>query len=740
MKLIKLFVIASLALPAAAGAVDLPKDSVVMMSTSQMGKLYKASSPSRVSVHDPSIVPVRGADGKTTYYVFGSHRACGRSTDLRGWSRQSWTYGIPQANGSVSSTENVSGVYATNQTKTVPMMKEGVMTDVEFGNFNAEQWRYTANNPNLSGNQWAPDVIWNPHMQKWCMYMSLNGNDWRSSICMLTSDNVTGPYIYQGPVVFSGFQWTDLPGQTYHETDLELVIGTQTSLPGRYNVARNWGRRWPNNIDPTVFFDEDGELWMAYGSWSGGIFMLRLNKENGLRDYTYTYPGVNNNSDGVTSDPYFGKKIAGGYYSSGEGAYIEHIGDYYYLFVTNGGLEAAGGYEMHYFRSAKPDGPYVDGSGTSAIYSSYQMNYGPTAATTRGMKILGAYQWTNMRWAELSQGHNSLLEDADGRAYLFYHTRFNSGNEGHEVRTHQLFVNERGWLVASPFEFNGLDGTNSGFTQGMIDTTAICTTNDIVGTYKVLLHPYKVDYKNLAFSSEAELEMKTNGQVSGDYYGTWKVKRGTSYITLHLRPRGTTTYVDYQGVVLPQTVSASNMTAICFTAIATNGVSIWGANVDGNYAVDYTYQGGITMPVTARQIITSDIDLTTKPTMYWGTTMTWQSSVPELLSDEGKLMVPYYQNGDTTTVVGLTYTLKKDNYAYSFTRNVRVRTMKSELPRVAEDVNGDGLVDTADVLSIYEYMQSGDGTVASDTRQDVNGDGKADTQDVLSVYKYMQEQ
>lgn len=50
------------------------------------------------------------------------------------------------------------------------------------------------------------------------------------------------------------------------------------------------------------------------------------------------------------------------------------------------------------------------------------------------------------------------------------------------------------------------------------------------------------------------------------------------------------------------------------------------------------------------------------------------------------------------------------------------------------DVNGDGIVDTQDVLTIYRYMQE-----SSETDGDVNHDGYVDTQDVLEVYKYIQE-
>ena len=713
-------------------------DSIIMMTASQMGRVYKTVSQSRVSVHDPSIVVDRQSAATDTYYIFGSHRACARSTDMKNWTAQSWTYGLVQASGSVRSTNDFTGVFKTNQTKQVKVLKDGEETSVTFGNFDCDVWRHTENNPSLGGNQWAPDVLWNPHMGKWCMYMSLNGDNWRSVIVLLTSNNITGPYVYQGPIVFSGFQWSDPSDQTYKQTDLELVIGTQTSLPDRYNIGGSWGRRWPNNIDPCTFFDEEGELWMAYGSWSGGIFMLKLDKETGLRDYTTTYPGTNNDTDGVTSDPYFGKKIAGGYYVSGEGAYIEHIGNYYYLFVTHGGLEASKGYEMHYYRSKNPNGPYADGNSTSAIFPSYMMNYGPNATTTRGMKILGSHKWDTMQFAEMSQGHNSVLLDEDGRAYLIYHTRFNSGNEGFEDRVHQLFVNEKGWLVASPFEFNGLTGVNSIYSQEDIDSTEICTPDEIAGTYQMMLHPYKVDFANNAYSSPGIALLKKNGQVSGDFVGTWRRKAGTSFITLKVRPKGTgsSAVKEYYGVVLPQVYSGTNAVTVGLTAISTDGVSIWGSNMNGNYAVDYNYTNIVknNMPVTSFQLIKADVDLSFEGLRY-GTNVSWTSSHPDVFSDTGNLMVPYVADGDTIVTVALTCTTQKDNYAYDYKRQVRIRTNKAYLP-LQEDVNKDGVIDTQDVLCVYQQMQDGSLSIKA---CDVNQDGIVDTQDVLAIYERMKQ-
>ena len=55
---------------------------------------------------------------------------------------------------------------------------------------------------------------------------------------------------------------------------------------------------------------------------------------------------------------------------------------------------------------------------------------------------------------------------------------------------------------------------------------------------------------------------------------------------------------------------------------------------------------------------------------------------------------------------------------------------------VAEDINGDGSVDTQDVLKIYEFIQTSN--TPEGATEDVNKDGSVDTQDVLKVYDYIQ--
>ena len=555
-----------------------------MMAVIQAG----AITLTRVSVHDPSVVY---EPSSKYYYIFGTHRGLARTMNMMSWSSATYTLGLVNDAGKVTSTtasnanstgNTFSRFFKTNMTKTVTIGGE----EKTFGNFDVHAWSAAASqNYGLDGNMWAPDVVYNEKMKKWCLYFSINGDSWASSIVLLTADRISGPYVYQGPVVFSGFGNTSNADLSYKKTDLELVLGEQKSLPARYNVGSKWGNRWPNCIDPCVFFDEEGKLWMTDGSWSGGIWMLELNEETGLRDYDVKY-NVTGSGDGVTSDPYYGKKIAGGFYVSGEGSYIEYINGYYYLFMSYGFMLSAlpddpnaGGYQMRVSRSEKPDGPYKDSRGASAVYTQYAKNFGPNC-DTRGVNIFGAYgDWGLMSLAEREQGHNSIIAAEDGRTYLVYHTRFQDNTQGHAVRVHQVFQNQDGWLVAAPFEYTG-----ETVKSADISTTQQVATENIPGTYKLMIHRYGLDYKwgNQELVTPIDITLSADGTISGDKSGTWEAVEGTSYVNLTIGG------LLYKGVMVNQvmesnttnwpstTFTANNKNkTVAITALARSGVTAW---------------------------------------------------------------------------------------------------------------------------------------------------------------------
>ncbi|MBQ7443528.1 MAG: family 43 glycosylhydrolase [Bacteroidaceae bacterium] len=634
-------------------AATLGAENLTELTQAQCNNIYKSESKGRISVHDPSVVHAGGA----TFYVIGSHRGWARSTD----NMVNWTglnnanlFGRLNSNGTAVACD-YADAFSSNATTTVRALVDGTAQDVAFGPFDAKAWANADQvGWDISGNMWAPDLIYNPHSQKWMMYMSINGDAWHSVIVLLTADRITGPYVYQGPVHYSGFINGTNPAISWKKTDLEIVLGKQNTLPSRYNKGSDWGTWWTNDIDPCVFFDEQGELWMTYGSWSGGIFIIRLDKQTGLRDYTYTYPTETDGNGRALSDPYFGRRIAGGYYSSGEGSYIQHIGDYYYLFMSYGGFAPDGGYEMRLFRSETPDGQYVDANGLDACFHNRAwVTVGPGAQTNGGMKLLGAYNgWGFQTVGECAQGHNSATADDKGRNFVVYHTKFNDGTAGHQVRTRQLFLNADGWPVAAPFEFHGEAVNDDSIAAG-----CHFAKEQLPGTYQVLIHRYKLDHENMEEVTPISITLGTDGRISGDLTGTWTLTAGTAHISLKA---GSTTY---KGVVVPQTVDGTTLKAVGITAQAKSGVSLWAFKLEDASAVAYNVKT-YAMPVRNSQNVNRHLPLAAYNPVY-GATVTWTSSNPDVIDSEGR-----YNPAADDTKLTLTCRIQAGNTYYEQAFNV----------------------------------------------------------------------
>lgn len=626
----------------------------------------------RVVCHDPSIVIDNITNpASPTYYIYGSHLGRGKTTAAENY--QEWTvFKADESNATATNSLfcNLSGTlvnYAdAYTTHAVTSVKDYAGKTVTFGNFDAHGWQKKGNT--VKGMQWAPDVIYNKTMKKWCMYMSLNGDNWASSIVCFTSDNVEGPWKYQGPVVFSGFLGKYAhngyaAADDWKNTDFTIATG-ETSLPERYNVGDKWGSFWPNCIDPCVFYDDQDNLWMSYGSWSGGIFLLRLDKNNGLRDYTYTFPYEVNGkaatstaaSANTTSDPYFGKKIAGGYYVSGEASYVEKIGSHYFLFMSYGGLVSTGGYQMRVFRSDNPEGPYVDCNGTSAVFNRYLMNYSATAVDNRGVLLFGGYKWDPMSGAEIAQGHNSAFTDKEGRSFVVYHSRFTNKGEGHEVRVHQLFLNDEGWIMAAPFEFDGETITNND-----IATKASIADTEIAGDYQFLRHEYGQNTEAKAYETPVNIRLNADGTISGAENGKWERTAGTDYIALTIDD------VVYRGVLVRQTIDYTNIPAIAIAALSSSSGSttlgqksytkqqeVWAVKADAKAAIKYT-ANKINLPFDDGTVLEETPVLPTKGKL--GTNISWKSSDESILTSDGKVK----GQGEVT----MTMIVSKDDYVYT---------------------------------------------------------------------------
>ena len=461
----------------------------------------------RVSVHDPSIYK---ANGK--YYIFGSHMVGAYTTDLRSWVRMGNGY---TENNTIYGNLFADGLhvfdYAGNKTSAIPTDDGGTHV-------------------------WAPDVIYNKTTGLYYLYYCTTSTWNASNLCYAVSENIEGPYEWKGALIYSGFTKKNLA-----DTNVLDYVSEDYALENYCGSGWNY-KKWPNAIDPSVFYDENDRLWMVYGSWSGGMFLLELDPATGEVIHPEADP-----ENGV--DPYFGKHLMGYGHQSMEGPYIlyDDVSGYYYLFVSYGSLTAKGGYQIRVFRSETVDGEYVDMNGKNYTGSGKHADY--------GLKMSGNYMLPSLKQAYMATGHNSAFIDDDGKMYVVYHTRYDNGTENHAPRVKQFFLNEEGWPCMLPYATNSETIEEKGYAK-----------NDVVGMYYVVNQGTKI---NADIAKPFMLMLEEDGKIYGDgIEGTWTMKEGTYYVKI------TYNNVEYSGVFCAMK-DEGGTDVMTFSAVGSNE-TIWG--------------------------------------------------------------------------------------------------------------------------------------------------------------------
>jgi len=450
-----------------------------------------------VSVHDPSVIRVSG-----TFYVFGSHLAAAKTTDLMNWTKLA--DGVDNSN-SLFGNKVTTELAATFTWTTV--------TDL-----------------------WAPDVAQLDDGKFYMYYCSCQGSSPLSALGVAVASSVEGPYVNKQILLKSGMAGTSEDGTTYDAT------------------------KHPNVVDPAVFRDTTNKLWMIYGSYSGGIYIMQMDPATGL-------PFANQG---------YGTHLLGGNHAEIEGAYVIYNATtkYYYMFTSWGGLAAAGGYNVRVCRSLNPNGPYLDGFGTDMSTVKASVAFDRPSITNYGMKLMGGHQYTNADFETgtalgyVSPGHNSAYYDATtGKYFIIFHSRFPGTGEAHEVRVHEMHFNDDGWPVVAPLRYAPLSLASP--TQA-----ATVTSADAVGTYKLVNHG-----KDITATSKASIivTLSSGGVVagSGGMTGTW-THDGSNKLTI------VSGGVTYKGVLSRQWNTNSSAFVVSFSAIssvastaAATGVSLW---------------------------------------------------------------------------------------------------------------------------------------------------------------------
>ncbi len=476
----------------------------------------KSTYSANISVHDPSVIKCND-----TYYIVGSHMTMAHSDNLRTWAYDGNGYSSTnKVFGDLFADENNEVFYFTGKKDSV------VPTDDKRCHL------------------WAPDIIYNEKNGCYYMYYCTSSTWNASSLEFATSTDINGRYTYGGTILSSGFTRYTFDKTNVSEYADESYIKKNYLKPdGTYNF-----NLWPNALDPAVFYDKDGRMWMVYGSWSGGIFILEIDEETGMA----IHPEADPEND---VDAYFGKKLMGGGHKSIEGPYIiyDPDSDYYYLFVSYGELTAEGGYQIRVFRSRKPDGEYEDMNGQRPLYK--DNDHSPF-----GLKLSGNYDLPSLSAAYRATGHNSAMIDTDGRKYIVCHTRFEGQGEAHEPRVKQYFLNKEGWPVMLPYITDSEQISKTGYR-----------TDEISGRYYFIdqgtgIGP-DIAEPSIMYLDDAGTTYKKSSEGL-EITGSYTVEEGSPYVTFEYEG------VKYSGVFCKQKDEAGKEVMV-FTAAGANAC-IWG--------------------------------------------------------------------------------------------------------------------------------------------------------------------
>ncbi len=443
------------------------------------------------SVHDPSVLKV-----DDTYYVFGSHLAAAKTKDFMQWDLVA------------------SGVSVQN-----PLFEDVVAELKE-----TFTWAQTTT-------LWAADVIQLRDGRFYMYYNACKGDSPRSALGVAVADQVEGPYTDLGIVLKSGMWGQPSEDGTVYEPRIH-----------------------PNVVDPDVFYDEDGKLWMVYGSYSGGIFILELDEQTGK----------------PLPEQGYGKKLLGGNHSRIEGPYILYspATKFYYLFLSFGGLDARGGYNMRVARAERPDGPYYDAEGTDMITVKADPSkplFDDRSIEPYGVKLMGNFLFERNAGAPgpgigtgyVSPGHNSAYYDpASGKYFLIFHTRFPQRGEMHELRVHQRYMNQEWWPVVAPYRYAG-------------ETAGKVKQDEVIGEYKYVNHGKAI---SAAITKSQSIQLQQDGTISGVVSGTWELAGDNAAVLV-------VDGVRYDGVFTQQWEPESASYVMTFSALSKQGVAIWGSKI-----------------------------------------------------------------------------------------------------------------------------------------------------------------
>jgi arabinan endo-1,5-alpha-L-arabinosidase len=248
--------------------------------------------------------------------------------------------------------------------------------------------------PGFKGHIWAPDISF--HDGTYYLFYSISAFGKNTSCIGLATNTTLNP-------TDPKFKWTD------HGKVVQ-------SVPGR--------DLW-NAIDPNLIRDENGEPWLAFGSFWSGLKLVKLSKDLKQPNQPEEWYTVSKRPRAFNvNDPDPGDGAV-------EAPFIFRKNGFFYLFASFDfccrGKEST--YKVVVGRSKNIYGPYVDKNGT-------RMDDGGGSLVREGNEL----------WAGV--GHNAVY-NFEGKDWIVYHA-YDVADEGKsKLKIEELTWDERGWPVVT---------------------------------------------------------------------------------------------------------------------------------------------------------------------------------------------------------------------------------------------------------------------------------------------------
>ncbi|MBE0536782.1 MAG: arabinan endo-1,5-alpha-L-arabinosidase [Phycisphaerae bacterium] len=232
-----------------------------------------------------------------------------------------------------------------------------------------------------------------------------------------------------------------------------------------------------NAIDPTAFVDNDGSVYLAWGSYWDGLKMAHLDPKTGMPD-----PDDSRRYDLARNAE---RKVI-------EAAFIIYRQGWYYLFASYDsccdGVDST--YHVKVGRAEKVTGPYVDINGK-------RMSEGG------GTLVLASHE----NWR--GPGHNDVLQTPEGD-YIVHHTYdAKEKNGGRNLQIRPVVWTGHGWpLAGEPI-------------VGAMPEKRAVEARELVGTWK-----HTVDYQG-----EREISLRAGGRIENAVgEATWALEGNTLFL------------------------------------------------------------------------------------------------------------------------------------------------------------------------------------------------------------------